>query len=56
MLRIAGFSLTHDIVHGIFDAIERSNLESSLAPLPCQSHRDKCFFETHVVFVCHFVL
>jgi len=26
-----------------------------LTPLPCQSHRDKCF-KIHVFFVCHFVL
>jgi hypothetical protein len=31
------------------------DLECALTPLPCQSHRNKCF-EIHVFFLCHFVL
>jgi hypothetical protein len=47
--------LTHEIIHGEFGAIEWLNLKYALTPLPCQSHRDKCF-EIHVFFICHFVL
>jgi hypothetical protein len=46
---------TYEIIHGEFGAIECLNLKYALTPLPCQSHRDKCF-EIHVFFVCHFVL
>jgi hypothetical protein len=43
------------IIHREFSTIEWLNLKYALTPLPCQSHRDKCF-EIHVFFVCHFVL
>jgi hypothetical protein len=49
------FPSTHEVIHGEFGAIEQLNLKYALTPLPCQSHRDKCF-ENHVFFVFHFVL
>jgi hypothetical protein len=49
------FPLTHEVIRGEFNAIERLNLKYALTPLSCQSHRDK-WFEIHVFFACHFVL
>jgi hypothetical protein len=49
------FTLIHEVIHGEFGSIECLDLKYALTPLLCQSHRDKCF-ETHVFFVCHFVL
>ena len=37
------FPLAHGYFHGKFGAIERLNILRALAPLLCQSHRDKCF-------------
>jgi hypothetical protein len=48
------FPLIYEVIHGEFGAIERLSLKYALTPLPCQSHRDKCF-EIQVFFVCHFV-